>query len=256
MELEQQEMQRQQRIESKKAQTASIHAMFEHAWFSRFTAAFNQWREATSMRQERAMKTALSFFVNRELARGWVGWRDAWLELVAAKEAMERSLKYMLNRNLSKGWLGWAAMVEERLAALDALRRGAQTFINRKLALGWRSWSDAHAERMAALIAMDVALSRFANRNLVRGWNQWKEHWREIVAAKEGMFRALGNMLHRELSKGLRTWLAMAIAREAYASQQECEPMANRSSGRLSRLKEASDEGSRKMELPSARWPR
>ena len=51
MELEQEEMQRQQKIEGKKAQTASIHAMFEHAWFSRFTAAFNQWREATSQRR-------------------------------------------------------------------------------------------------------------------------------------------------------------------------------------------------------------
>ena len=61
MARQQEEMQRQQKIQGKKAQAASIHAMFEHAWFSRFTAAFNQWREATSMRQERAMKTALSF---------------------------------------------------------------------------------------------------------------------------------------------------------------------------------------------------
>ena len=71
------------------------------------------------------MGRALSYFVNRELARGWSGWAAAYAETCAKRDSMRRSLRHMLNRKLSAGWGSWVSMVAERTRFLQLLRRGA-----------------------------------------------------------------------------------------------------------------------------------
>ena len=90
------------------------------------------------------MGRALSFFINRELSRGWMGWRATYEEAARKLSALRRGLSHMLNRKLSAGWGSWTAMVEERQRFLQLLRRGLSFMLMRRQAMGFAGWRAAH----------------------------------------------------------------------------------------------------------------
>ena len=78
------------------------------------------WQE--KLRKLQAMRASLSFFLNRELAKGWNGWFSLYQEALHKKASMGGALRHMMNRELSKGWKGWFAMWQEKVhaASVDA----------------------------------------------------------------------------------------------------------------------------------------
>ena len=79
-------------------------------------------RQSSQAQAAGKMSRALSYFVNRELSRGWVGWHSQWAELVRKRESMRRSLGHLLNRQLSRGFGAWLEMAVERAAFMQKLR--------------------------------------------------------------------------------------------------------------------------------------
>eukprot|EP00900_Chrysochromulina_parva_P015970 jgi/Chrpa1/24374/Chrysochromulina_OHIO_Genome00027597-RA len=93
---------------------------------------FDRWIAAFAPRDD-PMSKALLYFVNREIARGWVCWYETWKVLKAKRESMRKSLGHLLHRGLSRGWGAWIEMLEERAAFLQLLSKGVRFMINRKL---------------------------------------------------------------------------------------------------------------------------
>ena len=114
------------------------------------------------------MGKALRYFLNRNLARGWVNWQALWAEKKAKLESMRRSLSHALNRELSRGWGAWVEMAVERALFMQKLRKGVSFMVNRKMAVGFASWR----QRVSGVSddPMAKALRYFLNRNLARGW--------------------------------------------------------------------------------------
>ena len=74
--------------------------------------AFGSWSYNVAMIHAQAasighMSRALKYFINRNLARGWVGWHEKWAEQRRKLLSMRRSLRHLLNRQLSIGWGAW-----------------------------------------------------------------------------------------------------------------------------------------------------
>ena len=82
----------------------------------KLAVGFASWRK-----RDDPMSRALSFFMNRELSRGWVGWHTNWSEIARKRAAMRHGLSHMLNRHLSRGWGAWTEMAVERAAFLQKL---------------------------------------------------------------------------------------------------------------------------------------
>ena len=92
------------------------------------------------MPRDDPMSKAVRFFVNRELARGWVGWQTQWAEAARKMASMKKSLSHLLNRELSRGFVAWVEMAEEARWFMQKLRKGLSMFTNRGLALGFAGW--------------------------------------------------------------------------------------------------------------------
>ena len=92
------------------------------------------------------MAKAMRYFLNRNLARGWVCWSELYAEKKRKMESMRRSMSHMLNRELSRGWGAWLEMAADRKAFMQKLQHGLSRMMNRKLALGFAGWSGRQME--------------------------------------------------------------------------------------------------------------
>ena len=124
------------------------------------------------------MSRAIRYFLNSNLARGWVCWRACWAEQKRKMESMRRSMGHMLNRGLSRGLAAWVAMVVGRYVALQQLRQGVSYFLHRQMSSGFAAWR--HAARhglpqppMGELGIMARAIRHALNRELSRAWAVW-----------------------------------------------------------------------------------
>ena len=61
-----------------------------------------------------AAQGRLSFMVNRKLAVGFATWVS--VSLRDADDPMAKALRYFLNRNLARGWVCWHALYAGRSA--------------------------------------------------------------------------------------------------------------------------------------------
>lgn len=126
---------------------------------------------------------------------------------------MARGLGHFLNRELSRGWNGWRAMVDARHAALAQVYKAVSYLVNRRLALGWRGWLDTYEERLRKLAGMKLALSLFVHREEARGWRGWLAAHEELQRRRWLARRSVLHMLHRELSRGWGGWVEMVDER-------------------------------------------
>ena len=60
--------------------------------------------EAPAAGAEDPLLKSVAFFLNRELAKGWNGWRVWYAAFVEARDKMRQSLGRLINRKLSLGW--------------------------------------------------------------------------------------------------------------------------------------------------------
>ena len=163
------------------------------------------------------MSKALSYFLNRELARGWVAWHSTWAVLKAKRESMRKSLGHLLNRGLSRGWGAWLEMAQERAEFMQKLRKGLSFIVNRKLAVGLQAGRSRLRSCMRRTSQhMSRALLHLLHRELSRGWSGWHSTWLKLVAQRESMRKSLGHLLHRGLSRGWGAWVEMAVERAAF----------------------------------------
>ena len=64
--------------------------------------------------------------MNRKLALGYAGWREMWQlakDKKAGLDSMSRALSYFVNRELSREYVGWHATGRRRCASRRCARR-------------------------------------------------------------------------------------------------------------------------------------
>jgi len=183
---------------------------------------FDRWNAAFAPRDD-PMSKALLYFLNRELARGWVAWYTTWEELKAKRNSMRRSLSHLINRGLSRGFGAWLEMVAERVAALKLMRKGVSFMLNRRLGAGlgsWLGWMDDQQRHARGRGSMGRALLHLKNRGLSRGWMAWHANWAAARAKSKAkhdtMRKALGHLTNRGLSRGWGAWTEMLEERKAF----------------------------------------
>ena len=148
----------------------------------------------------------MKFFLNRNLARGWLCWHSTWEELKAKRDSMRRSLSHLINRELSRGWGAWVEMAIERAEFLQKLRKGLSFMINRRSALAFAGWlySIERAQNQNRKAdAMSRALKTFINRKLSRGWESWHTLLEAQTAKLEVQKEMVNNPIAHDLKKGL-----------------------------------------------------
>jgi hypothetical protein len=167
---------------------------------------FGGWAAAVAPREDSTSK-ALLYFVNREMARGWVSWHTRWAVLSARRESMRKSVGYLLKRELSQAWGAWVEMSAERAEVIRTLRKGASFIMSRALALGFAGWRASNA---SCDDPMPRALSYLISRELVRGWNSWAEV-AKIGRDRHALLRGLSHLPNLKLARGWRTWVERAV---------------------------------------------
>ena len=117
------------------------------------------------------MSRAIRYFLNSNLARGWVCWRACWAEQKRKMESMRRSMSHMLNCG-SRGLAAWVAMVVGRSSRFSSCE-GVSYFIHRQMSSGFLAWR--HAARhgllqppMGEMGIMARAIRHTLNRELSR----------------------------------------------------------------------------------------
>jgi hypothetical protein len=153
---------------------------------------------------------AMTRMINRKLSGCFESWQAAF---APRDDPMSKALLYFLNRELARGWVGWHSLWFERKEYLRLLRKGVSFMLNRELARGLSVWRQAVAPQDDP---MSKAMRYFFNRELARGWVGWHSSWAEQKAKLESMRRSLGHFINRELSRGWGVWVEMAVERAAF----------------------------------------
>ena len=87
----------------------SMRRSLGHALNRQLSAGFLSWREMAEERAEfmRHLRKGAAFLVNRGLALGFGGWKHC-VSLAHSQDkkqaAMKRAMSYFLNKELSRGW--------------------------------------------------------------------------------------------------------------------------------------------------------
>ena len=170
------------------------------------------WASWVGMTESRArcidkMRRAVSFFVHRDLAVGFVTWRGACSP--HSRDVSARAIYRMLNQKISDAWATWYSSAVTCSASMQLLRKGVSFFLNQHLALAmgaWRSSTACHRRKVAHTYSMTRALSHFINLELSRGWVQWRAMSSALAHAQAALWRGVMHMLHREVSRSWASW--------------------------------------------------
>ena len=170
---------------------------------------------------------ALKRIGKRDLARGWVGWLEPYLERKRIEQALKSAGARLLKPKLMAGFQNWKAVwaderqnnammsVEERLGqqllmCQRELEEARQQLHERDTAhaqAGAKAEADLAAEKQKRVEATQKsALRRIGKRDLSRGWQCWYDVYIEKTRTRN-MLRAAGARLTRpKLAASVTLW--------------------------------------------------
>lgn len=159
------------------------------------------------------MSKALAYFVNRDLALGWVTWRTAWRENLARSASMRIHLAHTLHCSLHRGWRGWYTTAAERSALMLTLHRGLRFIVSRRVALGLAAWR-AFVLHRRALRGVGFSAMHSGLRACLSTWKTYVLVWCKAQRVVAGFAAAET----RAIRRAFNTWSEMAY--KALASAQ------------------------------------
>ena len=202
----------------------------------RLARAHRTWLETSQTAEGGAqLLRAARFCTSRELASGWLAWRDfgraraaqrhaatrlvhralglgfgSWIlavaELGQARRSLHRALARLRSRHFARSWGAWSAMALARSDALRMLRRGVGYMARRHLAEGWSGWRFAAAHHSGASHAVHRALRHLAQRAQSCAWHTWAHNARALRM----LHVSIAFMTKSALVRGLNGWMASA----------------------------------------------
>ena len=106
----------------------------------------NDKQEKKRAAAERA-KQALLRLKQRDLARGWVAWLDAWKERCRDMEHLRGSLRALTHSDVARGWRAWLGEYEELIRLVHILEGAAVAISHKDLLRGWHGLVEWQNER-------------------------------------------------------------------------------------------------------------
>ena len=143
------------------------------------------------------MRKSVSFMVNRKLAAGFSSW-PAMIRSKPTDDPMGKAVRYFLNRNLARGWVCRHDLWEQKVRKLRSMRRSLGHFLNKQLSRGFGAWHCIEERRGHG---DDAAVGEVHDqRKLAFGFTSWQISGSRQPRnrTEDPMGKALRHLIHRK----------------------------------------------------------
>ena len=168
----------------------------------------------------------------RELARGWGGWLDVYLERVHKRNLLRQAAARLTKPKLAASYASWR---QGWAAAMAAARVAAARAEEQRAAAARAQASDAERDRRAAEEAAQakeqrvahltqLAVRRLGKQGLGRGFGAWAEAYTEAVRRRRLLQAAGARLLRPKLVASYREWRDAWRAAEVGTERSRSNP--------------------------------
>merc|ERR1711965_538979 len=99
-----------------------------HMLNRQLSKGWGAWHEMAVERREfmQKLRKGVSFMVNRKVAVGFATWNERVHGVT--DDPMSKALLYFLNRELARGWVAWSILYEEQKRKMASMKRSMVHF--------------------------------------------------------------------------------------------------------------------------------